>query len=62
MPKDTREGLEKLANGFKESVRRPGTVDVKGLGLPDALHGSHDDVQNAWKSWSYKSGQEVRKR
>ena len=51
---DTREGLEKLASGFKESMRRPGTVDVKGIGKPDALKGSHDEVQKVWKSWSCK--------
>ena len=51
---DTPEGLEKLAKGFKESMKRPGTVDVKGIGKPDALKGSHDEVQKVWKSWSYK--------
>lgn len=51
---DTREGLEKLASGFKESMKRPGTVDVKGIGKPDALKGTHDEVQKVWKSWSYK--------
>ena len=51
---DTREGLEKLASGLKESVRRPGTVDVRGIGKPDAAKGSHDEVQKVRKSWSYK--------
>ena len=48
------EGLGKLASGFKESMRRSGTVDLKGIGKPDALKGSHDEVQKVWKSWSYK--------
>ena len=51
---DTREGVEKLAGGFKESMRCPGAVDVKGIGKPDALKGSHDEVQKVWKSWRYK--------
>ena len=35
-------------------MRRPGSVDVKGIGKPDALKGSHDEVQKAWKPYSYK--------
>ena len=51
---DSRVGLGKLASGFKKSLRHPGTVDVKGVGEPDALKGSHDEVQKVCRSWSYK--------
>ena len=51
---DASEELERLASGFKESVRPPGTLDVEGFGKPGVLEGSHDEVQKVWKSWSYK--------
>ena len=31
-----------------------GIVDVKGIGKPDTLKGSHEEVQKQWKPWSYK--------
>ena len=52
--RETREGLQKLAEGFQKSAARPGIVDVKGIGKPDILKGSHEEVQKQWKPWSYK--------
>ena len=52
--RETREGLQKLAEGFQKSSSRPGIVDVKGIGKPDHLIGSHEEVQKQWKPWSYK--------
>ena len=52
--RETREGLQKLAEGLQKSSTRPGIVDVKGIGKPDALKGSHEEVQKQWKPWSYK--------
>jgi len=52
--RETREGLQKLADGFQKSATRPGIVDVKGIGKPDILKGSHEEVQKQWKPWSYK--------
>ena len=47
--RETREGLQKLAEGFQRSSTRPGIVDVKGIGKPDALKGSHEEVQKQRK-------------
>ena len=52
--RETREGLQKLTKGLQKSSTRPGIVDVKGIGKPDALKGSHEEVQKQWKPWSYK--------
>ena len=52
--RETREGLQKLAEGLQKSSTRPGIVDVKGIGKPDTLKGSHEEVQKQWKPWSYK--------
>jgi hypothetical protein len=46
--RETREGLQKLAEGLQKSSTRPGMVDVKGIGKP------HEEVQKQWKPWSYK--------
>ena len=51
---DTREGLQKLSEGLQSAIKKPGIVDVKGIGKPDVLKGTHDEVQKHWKSWSYK--------
>ena len=51
--KDTREGLQKLSEGLQSATKKPGIVDVKGIGKPDVLKG-HDEVQKHWKSWCYK--------
>ena len=50
----TQEGLKQLADGIAQSAKRPGIVDVKGIGKPDVLKGTHEEVQKAWKTWSYK--------
>ena len=50
----TQEGLKQLADGIAQSAKRPGIVDVKGIGKPDVLKGSHEEVQKIWKTWSYK--------
>ena len=52
--RETREGLQKLAEGPQKSSTRPGILDVKGIGKPDGLKGSHEEVQKQWKPWSYK--------
>ena len=38
------EALSKMSN----------VVDIKGVGKPELLKGSHEDAKKAWKSWSYK--------
>ena len=50
----TQEGLKQLADGIALSAKRPGIVDVKGIGKPDVLKGTHEEVQKVWKTWSYK--------
>jgi hypothetical protein len=40
--RETREGLQKLAEGLQKSSTRPGMVDVKGIGKP------HEEVQKQW--------------
>ena len=52
--RDTRQGLQTLSDSLKAALKKPGTVDVKGVGKPSELKGSHDEVAQAWKSWSYK--------
>ena len=52
--KDPREGLQRLSEGLQSAIKKPGIVDVKGIGKPDVLKGTHDEVQKLWKSWSYK--------
>ena len=52
--KDTREGLQKLSEGLQSAIQKPGIVDVKGIGKPDVLKGTHEQVQKHWKSWCYK--------
>ena len=52
--RDTRQGLQTLSDSLKAVLKKPGTVDVKGVGKPSELKGSHDEVAKAWKSWSYK--------
>ena len=52
--RDTRQGLQTLSDSLKAVLKKPGTVDVKGVGRPSELKGSHDEVAKAWKSWSYK--------
>ena len=49
----TQEGLKQLADGIAQSAKRPGIVDVKGIGKPDVLKGTHEEVQKVWKTWSY---------
>ena len=51
---DTREGLQKLSAGLQSAIKKPGIVDVKGIGKPDVLKGTHDEVQKHWKSGCYK--------
>ena len=50
----TQEGLKQLADGIAQSAKRPGIVDVKGIGKADVLKGTHEEVQKIWKTWSYK--------
>ena len=50
----TRQGWQTLSDSLKAALKKPGTVDVKGVGEPSELKGSHDEVAKAWKSWSYK--------
>ena len=50
----TQEGLKQLADGIAQSAKRPGIADVKGIGKPDVLKGTHEEVQKVWKTWSYK--------
>ena len=41
----TQGGLKTLADGIAQSAKRPGIVDVKGIGKPDVLKGTHEEVQ-----------------
>ena len=34
--------------------KKSNVVDVKGVGKPDVLKGSHEEAKRAWKSWAYK--------
>ena len=34
--------------------RRSNVVDVKGVGKPEVLKGSHETARKSWKSWCYK--------
>eukprot|EP00435_Cladocopium_sp_Y103_P011381 s4126_g3.t1 len=44
-----------LAKSLEGLTRRStGVVDVKGVGKPDHLKGSHEEVKKVWKTWSYK--------
>ena len=52
--RDTRQGLQTLSDSLKAVLKKPGAVDVKGVGKPSELKGSQDEVAKAWKSWSYK--------
>ena len=29
-------------------------MDIKGVGKPETLNGSHEDARKVWKAWSYK--------
>ena len=52
--RDTRQGLQTLPESLKAALKKPGTVDVKGVGKPSEMKGSQDEVAKTWKSWSYK--------
>ena len=52
--RDTRQGLQTLSESLTAALKKPGTVDVKRVGKPSELKGSHDEVAKTWKSWSYK--------
>ena len=34
--------------------KRSSVVDIKGVGKPDVLKGTHKEARKAWKSWAYK--------
>ena len=40
--KDTQEGLQKLSEGLQSAIKKPGVVDVKGIGKPYVLKGTHE--------------------
>ena len=40
------EGLKQLADGIAQSAKRPGIVDVKGIGKLDVLKGTHEEVKD----------------
>ena len=44
---------EALIAAAKARERRPGVVDVKGVGKPDTLKGKPDTVRKEWVSWAY---------
>ena len=43
-----------MSDSLKAALKKPGTVDVKGVGKPSELKGFHNEVAKAWKSWGYK--------
>ena len=43
------EAIEAIAQ-----TRTKGTIDVKGIGRPDPISGSKEEIQGKWTTWSYK--------
>ena len=46
--------LKEMTDTLSSLQKKPGIVDVKGIGKPEALKGSHEEARKMWKSWSYK--------
>lgn len=51
-------GLQQQAQALGASIealsKRSNVVDIKGVGKPEVLKGSHEEARKAWKSWAYK--------
>ena len=43
-----------LVQSLKSKEKRPGVVDVKGVGKPEVLQGRPETIHKEWPSWSYK--------
>ena len=54
MSSDANRRFELLEAAMREQAATRASVDIKGVGKPDMLKGSHEDARKAWKTWSYK--------
>ena len=45
---------EAQVKAFDAMAKKSNVVDIKGVGKPDTLKGSHEDARKVWKTWSYK--------
>ena len=45
---------EAQVRAFDAMAKKSSVVDIKGVGKPDILKGSHEDARKVWKAWSYK--------
>ena len=43
-----------MTESLQSLKTKPGVVDIKGIGKPEVLKGTHEDAPKIWKSWSYK--------
>ena len=50
----SRASVEAQVKTLESLSKKSGVVDIKGVGKPDMLKGSHADARKAWKTWSYK--------
>ena len=45
---------EAQVRAFEAMTKKSNVVDIKGVGKPELLKGSHEDARKVWKTWSYK--------
>ena len=49
-----RASAEAQVKALQGMTKKSNVVDVKGVGKPETLKGSHEDARKVWKTWSYK--------
>ena len=49
-----RASAEAQVKALEAMTKKSSVVDVKGVGKPETLKGSHEDARKVWKTWSYK--------
>ena len=49
-----RASAEAQVKALEAMTKKSNVVDIKGVGKPEALKGSHEDARKVWKTWSYK--------
>ena len=49
-----RASAEAQVKALEAMTKKSNVVDVKGVGKPETLKGSHEDARKVWKTWSYK--------
>ena len=47
-------GADAQVKALEALSRKSNVMDIKGVGKPELLKGSHEDAKKAWKGWSYK--------